>query len=148
MSKSLKDFIERRQIDPADEMARRALIAHGALIELTGNAYERGDGDGFQRCQAAQQAAFIGFALVHTARRYPFADEVSPAVNEIADSCRDIEDPVAEAAELVAGAEEVHAALKDRLRPTYSVSGVTSCAIIRGDHCLAAFAGMAAVNDN
>lgn len=148
MQQSLKAFVEGFQFEPVDSYAQRAIIAQRTLARFVGNAYIRGDAEAFDRCQEAQNATFIGFALAHRIRKYAFASEISPQIDAVVASLIDVGDPLLEAASLVETAEREIEALKRRCAPTYSVQGLTNVAILRGAHCTHAVTGLRAHNDN
>lgn len=146
MQQSLLAFAEGTHSDPADALAQRAVLAMLKLRGLVGNAYQRGDGEGYIACNQAVRIAVAGFAVVNRAKCYPFAGEIGELQDIRLTGI--IDDTIDAATPLVEDAEVAFDFYRERCAPTYGIFGVTSVAILRGDHCRAATAGMVALNDN
>ncbi|MGD9681932.1 MAG: hypothetical protein AB7W16_12175 [Candidatus Obscuribacterales bacterium] len=146
MQQSLLAFAEGKHSDPADALAQRAVLAMLKLRGLVGNAYQRGDGEGYVACNQAVRLAVAGFAVVNQAKHYPFAGEIGELQDIRLTGI--IDDTIGAAAPLVEDAEVAFDLYRERCAPTYGIFGVTSVTILRGDHCRAATAEMVALNDN
>ena len=148
MDKAIDAFLTRGSLDPQDLIAKRAIRSFFGLLGLRQNAYDRGDSKGFNECGRGLDCAVNAFACVNTEKRYDFAGKVHPAIEDLTEALLDLHNPAGKAEALLHQAEGVLRSLKDELTPVCTVSGISSVAILRGDHCAAAIAGVVLANDN
>ena len=146
-SNALNAFLENEPADAQDRIAQRSVLALIRLAGLTTNAYDRGDGEGFNACNQGQQSALLAFAFINTTKRYHFASQLHPLMDPQTDALVGGPDPLEAAQELLAEAEETYDSLKSVLTPVCKIHGCSSVVILRGDHARAAFEGVHVAND-
>lgn len=146
MFQSKKAFLAAKHTNPFDKNAQRALGFLAKLNTLQANAYDRGDGAGYDACLRAKHAALIAFAIAHRERRYGFATDISDNIEVVARSVVTVN--AVEDCDIIvndlAGAVDY---LTKRLPGVCTVSG-GGVHILRGDHVSAAMLGVVAHNDN
>lgn len=146
MFQSKKTFLAARHTNTFDQNAQRALGYLAKLNTLQANAYDRGDGAGFDACLRAKNAAVVAFAIAHRERRYGFATDIIDTIDVIARNVVTI-NAEEDCGTIVSGLADAVAYLTERLPGVCTISG-GGVVILRGDHVSAAMRDIVAHNDN
>jgi hypothetical protein len=158
MNQAVQSFLNKNSNDVSEKLAQRAVKALHELRRLAQNFADNGRTEFFANATEGIKASLYGFCCLNTVKRFTFADQVDEAVREFTAFVKETMTAAGQALEegsLVALAEDavqfaegMVESHKPLYRPVAKVSGVTSVAILRGDFCRMALAGLNPVNDN
>jgi hypothetical protein len=148
MDKAIIAFLDRGSLDAQDLIAKRSIRALVKLSALRQNAYDRGLGIAHHHCTRALDGVIFIFAGINTAKNYSFADKVHPHIADMTRALDHLANPAEDAEEVLDQARAVIEAYEDVLTPVCTIHGISSVAILRGDHAEAAMAGVHIANDH
>ncbi|MFA6211753.1 MAG: hypothetical protein WC714_20100 [Candidatus Obscuribacterales bacterium] len=158
MNQAVQSFLTKNTNDSAEQLAQRAIKALHELRRLAQNFADNGRTQFFANAKEGIKATLYGFCCLNTMKRFTFADQVDEQVRDftafvketLASAGQALEEGTIcalseDAVQFAEGMVETHKVL---YRPVAKVSGVSSVAILRGDFCRMAVAGLNPANEN